>query len=45
MSLWKRAGCKTESKALAKSIVKRIAREPGMRLLNPSEMDRERNRI
>ena len=28
MSLWKRAGCQTESKALEKSIVERIVREP-----------------
>ena len=33
------AGCQTESKALEKSIVKRIVREPGLGLLNPSEMD------
>ena len=39
MSLWKRAGCQTESKALEKSIVERIVREPGLGLLNPSEMD------
>ena len=39
MSLWKRAECKTESKALEKSIVERIVREPGLGLLNPSEMD------
>ena len=39
MSLWKRAGCQTELKALEKSIVERIAREPGLGLLNLSEMD------
>ena len=39
MSLWKRAGCQTESKALEKLIVERIIREPGLGLLNPSEMD------
>ena len=38
MSLWKREGCQTESKALEKSIVDRIVREPGLGLLNPSEM-------
>ena len=45
MSLWKRAGCQTESKALDKLIVDRIVRDPGLGLLNPFEMDRERNRI
>ena len=35
----KRAGCQTESKAFEKSIVERIVREPGLGLLNPSEMD------
>ena len=39
MGLWKRAGCQTESKALEKSIVETIVREPGLGLLNPSEMD------
>ena len=39
MSVWKRAGCKTESKASEKSIVERIVREPAQGLLNPSEMD------
>ena len=39
MSLWKRAGCQTESKALEKSIVDRIVREPGLGLLNQSEID------
>ena len=34
-----RAECQTESKALEKSIVARIVREPGLGLLNPSEMD------
>ena len=34
-----KGGCQTESKALEKSIVDRIVREPGLRLLNPSEMD------
>ena len=33
MSLWKRAGCQTESKATEKSIVDRIVREPGLGLL------------
>ena len=45
MSLWKRAGCQTESKAFEKSIVARIVREPTLGLLNLSEMDRERNKI
>ena len=40
-----KAGCQKESKALEKSIVSRIVREPGLGLLNPSEMDREGNRI
>ena len=35
MSLWKRAGCHTDSKAFEKSIVARIVREPGLGLLNP----------
>ena len=39
MSLWKRAGCQTESKAFEKSIVERIVLELGLGLLNPSEMD------
>ena len=39
MSLWKRAECQTESKALEKSIVARIVGEPGLSLLNPFEMD------
>ena len=39
MSLWKRAGCQTESEALEKSIVERIIRELGLGLLSPSEMD------
>ena len=34
-----KAGCQTESKALEKSIVERIARELGLGLLNLSEMD------
>ena len=38
MSLWERAGCQTESKAFEKSIGERIVREPGVGLLNPSEM-------
>ena len=42
MSLWKRVGCQTESKALKKSIVDRIIREPGLGLLNPSEMGWDR---
>ena len=37
MSLWKRAGCQTESKALEKSIVDRIVREPGLGLSNPEK--------
>ena len=45
MSLPKRAGRQTESKAFEKSIVARIVREPGLGLLNPTEMDRERLRI
>ena len=39
MSLWKRVGCQTEPKAFKKSVVARIVREPGMGLLNPSEID------
>ena len=39
MSLWKRVGCQTESKAVEKSIVDWIVREPGLGLLNPFEMD------
>ena len=38
MSLWKRAGCQTESKTLEKLIVNRIVQEPGLGLLNPSVM-------
>ena len=38
-SLWKSPGRQTESKALKKSIVARIMRDPGLDLLNPSEMD------
>ena len=38
MSLWKKAGCQTESKALEKLIVDRIVQEPGLGLLNSSEM-------
>ena len=34
-----KAGCQTESKALEKSIVDRIVRDPGLGLLNPSEMN------
>ena len=45
MSLWKRAGCHAELKAFEKSIVLRIVRQPGLDLLNLSEMDCERNRI
>ena len=37
--LWKRTGCQTESKALEKSIVDRIVREPGLGLLKLPEMD------
>ena len=39
MSLSKKAKCQTELKALEKSIVQRIVREPGLGLLNPPEMD------
>ena len=39
MSLWKRVGCQTESKAFEKSIVEWIVREPGLGLLNSSKMD------
>ena len=39
MSLWKRAGCLTESKAFEKSIAERIVLDPDLGLLNPSEMD------
>ena len=39
ISLWKRVGCQTESKAFEKSIVATIVREPGLGLLNPSETD------
>ena len=39
MSLWKRAGCQTESNAFEKSIVERIVWEPSLGLLYPSEMD------
>ena len=42
MSLWKRTGCQTESKALEKSIAASIVREPDLGLLNPSEMDGEK---
>ena len=38
MSLWKRARRQTESKALEKSIVARVVREPSLGLLDPSEM-------
>ena len=38
-SLWKRVGCQIESKALEKSIVDRIVREPSLGLLNSSELD------
>ena len=34
-----RTGCQTESKAFENLIVERIVREPGLGLLNPSEMD------
>ena len=34
-----KSGMPTESKALEKSIVEMIFREPGLGLLNPSEMD------
>ena len=33
MSLWKRAGCQTETKAFEKSIVERIVRDPCLGLL------------
>ena len=39
MSLWKRAGCETETKTFEKSIVARVNREPRLGLLNSSEMD------
>ena len=39
MSLWKCVQCQIQSKALEKSILERIVREPGLGLLNPSEMD------
>ena len=45
MSLWKRVGCQTETKALEKLIVERIIQETSLGLLNPSEMDRARNII
>ena len=45
ISLWKRAGCQTEWKALDKSIVDRIVQGPDLGLLNPSKMDWERYRI
>ena len=45
MRLWKRAEWQTKSNALEKSIVDRIFGEPGLGLLNPSEMDWERYRI
>ena len=38
MSLSKKAKYQTELKALEKSIVQRIVREPGLGLLNPPEM-------
>ena len=38
-------GWKADPKALEKLIVARIIRDPGLGLLNPSNMDRERNRI
>ena len=41
MSLSTRVGCQTELKALEKSIVARIIREPGLGLLSSSEMDYE----
>ena len=39
MSLWKRAGCQTESKAFLKSTVERIVQEPSLGLLDPSQID------
>ena len=43
MSSWKKAGwCLTEWKALEKSIVARIVREPELGLLNPSEINWKR---
>ena len=39
ISVWKRAGCQTESKALEKSTVVSIVRELGLGLLNPFEMN------
>ena len=44
MSLWKRERCQTESKALEKSIVERIDREPALNLLNPFEMGTEKDK-
>ena len=41
MNLSERPECQTESKALEKSIVARIVREPDVGLLNLSVMDRE----
>ena len=38
ITLWKRAGCQTESKAFVKSI-ERIVRELGLGLLNPFKLD------
>ena len=35
MSLWKRAGCHTESKALEKLIVERIVRKPCLGFVKP----------
>ena len=45
MSLWKRAGCQTESKAFEKSIVAGTIGEPTQGLLNLFEIDCERNII
>ena len=38
----KKGKFQTESKAFEKSIVEKIIREPGLGLLNSSEMDREK---
>ena len=38
MSLWKRAGCHIEYKALEKLMIAKIVREPGLGRLNSLEM-------
>ena len=45
MSLWKRAGYQTESKAFEKSLVALIVRDPDLGLLNSSKRDWTRNTI